>query len=462
MGQRAATLALPLFILVGIGVFPLLYPGWPTLTFAFSGALGAILIGGLGLLLRAYETFASAQKQALDAMTQAKLAPPEPVVALLPPPSLPPVEPPLQQADLEKSLQGGLVPLREELILIREQTHGPLMEVRGQLTQLREQTHGPLVEVRGQLTQLREQTQAPLIELRGQLGELRAQLNELRQEVTQMRDQMRGAIGEIVAFVRKPPPPAAPPPVALVPTATEGAVRLVSTSLTRLSESLEQRLSTLSDKADHAHAALAESSALLRLLSTQKEGCGKEAPQHDLALRQAVQQTQSALEQAVQQTLQQTQSALEQAVQKTQSALDALGEKVQAASRAGAQAIGDGCTQTVRIFTGVGKQLDGTAAHVQEVLAGARATGEELRKIRVGLEGVIARVAALKVEQPEDNEQIQALSENLEAAHKEVMDQGKTLEKLLSLARAEQNTLAGTLDRVRKGVEKLDNPARRF
>ena len=62
----------------------------------------------------------------------------------------------------------------------------------------------------------------------------------------------------------------------------------------------------------------------------------------------------------------------------------------------------------------------------------------------------------------EDNEQIQALSENLEAAHKEVMDQGKTLERLLSLARAEQTSMAGTLDRVRKAIEKLGSPARRF
>ncbi len=286
-------------------------------------------------------------------------------------------------------------------------------------------------------------------------------------KLTAMQKEVRGPLAEMVAYVHRPLPPADGAGPMLSATAAK-----LGDAMARIGETafgLARSAGEIAGKVDRVQSQLAvidqagaRLDELRGMIGQSAATLAETAETTRLALAETAETTRLALAGLVDETQNGMTQALGQTLEQSRAALSALGDKMQAATKAGAQAISEGCTQTVRIFTGVGKQLDGTAGHVQEVLSGAKAAGEELRRIRAALEGVVAKVSNLPGENAEDDEQIQALSENLEAAHKAVMDQGKNLERLISLARAEQSAMVTTLDRVRKGVEKLDSPTRRF
>lgn len=124
-------------------------------------------------------------------------------------------------------------------------------------------------------------------------------------------------------------------------------------------------------------------------------------------------------------------------------------------------AVGEASGQAVKIFTGVARHLDKTWDKVQEGSAGLVAASEESKRIREGVDKALVRLIAQEQRGREVAQQIEEILAGLEAAQEAQAQQAQTLTRFMTLSRAEQGTLSGNLEQLRRMIERMGVPGPR-
>jgi hypothetical protein len=124
-------------------------------------------------------------------------------------------------------------------------------------------------------------------------------------------------------------------------------------------------------------------------------------------------------------------------------------------------AMGEASGQAVKLFTGVSRHLDKTWDKVQEGIAGLAAVSEESRRIREGVDKALVRLIAQEQRGREVAQQMEEILSGLEAAQEAQAQQAQTLTRFMTLSRAEQGTLSGNIEQLRRMLERLGAPGTR-